>query len=59
MQHQVCTLAPGLATLAPFFCTPPQTCACGEPITLEMERDLGVCLDCQAEAAGVSQGVRA
>jgi hypothetical protein len=32
----------------------PARCACGAEITLEMERDLGECCDCMAEAAGVS-----
>lgn len=26
-------------------------CACGEPLTLEMEIDAGECCDCMAEAA--------
>jgi len=26
-------------------------CACGEPLTLEMEFDEGVCVDCMADAA--------
>lgn len=60
MQHQVCTIAPGLATLAPFLLapTPVERCACGEALSLEMERDCGVCVDCQAEAAGVNHQVQ-
>jgi len=62
MHHQVCTIAPTRAILAPFFCSlpdpvavqAPEVCACGEPLDLEMERDLGECANCQAEAAGVS-----
>jgi len=26
-------------------------CACGEPLTLEMEFDQGVCVDCMADMA--------
>lgn len=62
MHHQVCTISPHRAILAPFFCSPPdpvgvqapEVCACGEPLDLEMERDLGECVCCQAEAAGVT-----
>jgi len=43
---------PQVAVLAP------ERCACGEPLDLEMERDLGQCCNCQAEAAGVSNGGR-
>ena len=28
-------------------------CACGEPLTMEMELDAGECVDCMADAARV------
>lgn len=69
MHHQVCTIAPARAILAPFLPSlpPPATfpdlasrfCPCGGRLDLEMERDLGLCVDCQAEAAGVSHGAMA
>lgn len=45
-----------VARRVPFLPPPPPRCACGEALTLEMERDCGTCVDCQAEAAGVSNG---
>jgi|GEM_PF-7001532 len=57
MQHQLRTIAPGLSILTPFIPAPlavQQFCTCGEHLSLEMERDLGTCVDCQAEAAGVT-----
>lgn len=30
-------------------------CACGEPLTLEMEHDEGTCVECQARAAQLAQ----
>ena len=34
------------------FTLPPPTCSeCGEPLTMEMECDSGICVDCAAEAA--------
>ena len=67
MHHGVCTLAPARAILAPFLPSLPLTtlpdpdlasrfCLCGARMDMEMERDLGLCVDCQAEAAGVSHG---
>jgi hypothetical protein len=56
MHHRVCTLAPQLATLAPFMPVAPARCGCGQLLDLEMERDCGTCVDCQAEAAGLCHG---
>lgn len=65
MHHPVCTLSPHRAILAPFLPSPtpgpdtpppPEFCACGEPLTREMERDEACCVECLAEAAGVSHG---
>lgn len=50
MQTPVCTLpAPKARHPEPN----PELCPCGEPLTLEMERDVALCVDCQAEAAGM------
>jgi hypothetical protein len=49
MHHSVCTISPARATLARFLTPPPAApsrCACGEPLTLEMEVDAGRCVDC-------------
>jgi hypothetical protein len=66
MRHQVCTVSPALARvraiaeeLAPFLpaapdpnsVTTPKTCACGADLTMEMEKDLGECVDCGYKAA--------
>ena len=66
MHFGVCTPSPHLATLAPFMpAVDPAAeaglarCRCGEPLEREMERDCGICVDCQCEAAGLSQGVMA
>lgn len=53
MHHQVCTISPHRAILAPFLPapTPPMVtrrCACGEPLTMEMELDVNSCVECQA-----------
>mgnify|MGYP003596808211 CR=1 FL=1 len=32
-------------------------CRCGEPLELECERDEALCVNCQAERAGCSNGV--
>lgn len=45
--------SPGLVPPSPRL----ELCACGEPLELEMERDEGLCVDCQAERAGCSNGV--
>ena len=61
MQYQVCTRAQDHASQGPFVYVPPdpmvsapEFCACGSALEMEMERDLGECVDCQAEAAGLS-----
>lgn len=64
MHHQVCTISPHRAILAPFLPVPdlnpalavavPTVCLCGGAIDMEMERELGMCVNCQAEAAGLS-----
>ena len=33
----------------------PRFCECGERLVMEMETDIGICVDCQAEAARESQ----
>ena len=45
---------PFLPPPSPVSVAAPSVCACGAALTLEMERDLGECVDCSAEAAGVS-----
>lgn len=50
MHHQVCTISPHRAILAPFLPVPPvivRLCICGEPLTLEMELDVDRCVECQ------------
>lgn len=65
MHHQVCTISPHRAILAPFLPAPdlismamgvtaPTICACGGALELEMERDLGECVNCQAMAVGMN-----
>ncbi len=71
MHHQVCTVSPTLARAwaspgaVPFLPPPnpaavtaPTVCACGEPLTMEMERDLGECVECQFRAALLAEGRR-
>ena len=47
------------ATAPPFLPAPgdasaPQLCVCGEPLSLEIERDHGHCVNCQAAATLVT-----
>lgn len=55
MQNQVSTLPVPGATAPPFLPAPTQAmaprCTCGDRLVLEMERDCGLCVECQARAA--------
>lgn len=65
MRFQVCTVSPALARAwdaararIPFLPAPdpttvtaPKVCACGAALEMEMEKDLGECVDCGYKAA--------
>lgn len=64
MRFPVCTVSPALARVwardkVPFLPAPPdptavtapKVCACGAALEMEMEKDLGECVDCDYEAA--------
>ena len=47
-------------TAPAFLPSPPEEvrCStCNEPLTLECEHDIGICVDCQAEAARESEAL--